>query len=204
MKLGLYRSTLSKDEEKFSDYEFKIPSSFNYKNIMPPIKDQKDTYTCVPQTLTTILDVIKNSNSNTKSKDNHFSIDELYNARENKNLDGMSIKEGLDYLKNKGLNGTKISNYALCMSTLTAKQAIFMNGPVAIGMRCYENSDDRYWLPTRGSVSVGGHCTMLVGYNEKGFIMRNSWGRIYGEEGYIFLPNEDFNNYCFECWTITL
>lgn len=51
-------------------------------------------------------------------------------------------------------------------------------------------------MPKRGDKQEGGHAMMTVGYddakkigNEKGaLLIRNSWGREWGENGYGWLP----------------
>lgn len=199
---GYVPSKLDGTEIKAEFGEFHIPSSFSYQPLMPPVRDQGSESTCVCQTLTGMLDVQRNSKNDVSNKCNNFSIYELYNQRSNKPQNGMMIKEALSILRHKGLNGEKIDNYALVTNSTIAKQAMIANGPLAIGMMVYNNGSDEYWKP-KGQC-MGGHCTMLVGYNEDGFIMRNSWGLVYGTNGYIKLPFEDFEKYCLECWTITL
>lgn len=199
---GLIPSKLDGTEHKANFGAFKVPDSFSYKEIMPPIRNQGSTPTCVCQTLTGMLDVQRNAKNGVVKVCNNFPIDELYSQRSDKLQDGMSIKEALSILRHKGLKGEKIDNYAMCGSCEIVKQAIIANGPVAIGMLAYDNGTDRYW--ERKGECMGGHCTMLVGYDKKGFIMRNSWGTSYGNKGYITLPFSDFNEYCIECWTITL
>lgn len=199
---GYIRSILDGSEAKANFGDFHIPENFSYQTLMPPIKDQGSESTCVCQTLTGMLDVQRNAKNNIANKSNNFSIYELYDQRSNKPQDGMMIKEALSILRHKGLNDEKIDNYALVTSIESAKQAIVSNGPLAIGMMVYNNGTDKYWI-NRGTC-LGGHCTMLVGYNANGFVMRNSWGISYGDGGYILLPYNDFEKYCLECWTITL
>ena len=38
------------------------------------------------------------------------------------------------------------------------------------------------------------HAALLIGYNEEGFILRNSWGTSWGKDGYASLSN----NYAFQ------
>ena len=63
-------------------------------------------------------------------------------------------------------------------------------------------------LPRRGDALIGGHAVAAVGYDDprQRFIVRNSWGRSWGEGGYCTMPyaylldsglSDDF-------WTITL
>lgn len=199
---GYIPSKLDGTEHKAKFGDFKMPESFSYQQIMPPVLDQGTESTCVCHTLTGMLDVQRNAKDGTMGKCNNFSIHELYGQRSNKPGDGMSLKEALSILRHKGLNGETISNYAMCGSVEMAKRAIIANGPIAIGMMVYNNGTDSYW--NEASECLGGHCTMLVGFDSKGFIMRNSWGTSYGRGGYITLPFKAFERYVMECWTITL
>jgi len=45
------------------------------------------------------------------------------------------------------------------------------------------------------------HAVVVVGYNTKGFICRNSWGSQWGDQGYLYLPFR-YIRYFADCWTI--
>ena len=184
------------------DMKVQIPDEFDLRNVMPPVRDQGATQTCVCQTLTGVLDFLHNSNVGTDGKCNNFSINTLYDSRSNKPQDGMSIKEALSYLKHKGLNGQKINSYALVPSAEILKRALIMFGPVAAGFPVYTSNDPYFWR--KGSGYVGGHCVTIVGYTKKGFIIRNSWGRSWGNNGHIVIPFDEYNKCVFEAWTTTL
>jgi C1A family cysteine protease len=87
------------------------------------------------------------------------------------------------------------------------KQALFERGPAVIGINFaneWEDCDNTGRLQSTGLTSAGGHCMMVVGYddnfvnldNTKGaFKISNSWGENYGDKGYIYLPynvNKEF------------
>lgn len=198
---GCQPSELDGTEQIAEWAEFKMPDSFSYENVMPSVRDQGATSMCVCYTLTSILDFLHNSLTGESKKFNNYPLETLYNQRINKNVDGMQIKTALKYLRHTGLNGQKIANYAMCKSILSAKQAIVMNGPLAIGLPVYSN-DTSFWK--YGDKLMGGHAVTLVGYTKDGFILRNSWGYDYGKNGHSVLSYSDFANFCFECWTITL
>lgn len=50
----------------------------------------------------------------------------------------------------------------------------------------------------------GGHAFALVGYNDCGFIVQNSWGRRWGSGGFALLPYEDWVNHGTDAWVLTL
>jgi hypothetical protein len=46
--------------------------------------------------------------------------------------------------------------------------------------------------PIKDAKSAGGHAFALVGYNERGFVVQNSWGTSWGASGFAVLPYDDW------------
>ena len=180
----------------------KLPDSWSWEEVMPPVRNQGMTQTCVCQSLTSILDFYVNAEDGKEGVCNNFSIQELYNSRSNKPSDGMSIKEAMHYLHHHGLGGVKIREYSMLMSELGIKNALMMFGPVVCGMPCYSGDQQEFWRSV--GTFQGGHAVCLVGYDEKGFIIRNSWGTSWGKGGYMHIDEDVFAKTCFEAWTIVL
>ena len=183
------------------DLKLEIPEEFSLIDFMPPVRNQGMTQTCVCQTLTGMLDYLYNSINDTPGVCNNFSIDTLYNSRSNKPQEGMSIKEGLGYLRHKGLNDQKILSYALIPSSEVLKRCLIMFGPVAAGFPVYTSSEPYFWR--KGIGFQGGHCVTIVGYTPAGFIIRNSWGKNWMNDGHITISYNDYNKYIYEAWTMT-
>ncbi len=61
-------------------------------------------------------------------------------------------------------------------------------------------------MPSRKEKMLGGHAVMAVGYDDdRGvFIIRNSWGSNWGDNGYFYMPYEFIiaDKYCSDFWTI--
>lgn len=58
-------------------------------------------------------------------------------------------------------------------------------------------------LPTEDDKVVGGHAALIVGYNNGNFIVRNSWGKSWGKNGYFTMPSSFFcDKYCADMWII--
>ena len=61
-------------------------------------------------------------------------------------------------------------------------------------------------MPQRGEKVLGGHAVMAVGYEKssKMMLVRNSWGKDWGLEGYFWLPFGYFtdSNLSDDFWTI--
>ena len=52
--------------------------------------------------------------------------------------------------------------------------------------------------------SLGGHAFALVGYNERGFIVQNSWGTRWGASGFAVLPYDDWVVNATDAWACGL
>lgn len=50
----------------------------------------------------------------------------------------------------------------------------------------------------------GGHAFALVGYNQEGFVLQNSWGRSWGSLGFALLPYEEWVAHGEDAWVFTL
>lgn len=58
--------------------------------------------------------------------------------------------------------------------------------------------------PPKQPNKLGGHAFALVGYNERGFVVQNSWGRIWGAGGFGLLPYEDWIAHATDAWAVAL
>jgi C1A family cysteine protease len=193
---GCKPSKMDGTEHKYEYSKTQLPETFSYVSVMPPITDQGSTSKCVCHALTAFLDWNKNQFEN-DNNGGQFDIDTLYAIRSDKSSEGMQIKEALSFLRHKGLNGAKIKEYALVGSDIALQQALVMNGPCPLALPV-KSENEKFW---KGNHLYGGHCVLAVGYNKNGFIMRNSWGESYGENGYFLFPYKDFND-ILEIWTI--
>ena len=51
-----------------------------------------------------------------------------------------------------------------------------------------------------GAPLLGGHAYALVGYNEVGFLVQNSWGKDWGRNGCATLPYDDWLQSAYDAW----
>lgn len=57
---------------------------------------------------------------------------------------------------------------------------------------------------TRQGRATDGHAVALVGYTADGFIVQNSWGEDWGQDGFALLPYEDFLLHATDVWAAQL
>lgn len=204
-KYGCIKSILDGSESVFkADSSINLPSEYSYKKYIPSVLNQGNKPICVPCSLSSFINWDLNIKNNEDEKDYKIDLMQIYDSRSNSD-DGMMIKEALSYLKNNGVNTSegnyKINDFAIIGSIEALKRAIVMNGICIGGVPTYETSYHDFWNETNGGEFLGGHAIAIIGYDKDGFIIRNSWGKDYGYEGYSHMKYDDFNVF-YELWTI--
>ena len=63
-------------------------------------------------------------------------------------------------------------------------------GAVVIGTTLFEGFGTHVKVPTKDSKKTGGHAMCCVGWNKEGWIIQNSWGILWGDHGYCYMPYE--------------
>lgn len=201
---GWTPSKLDGSEQQFDPIKnFDIPEEYSYVNFLPPVENQGSTNMCVTYSLAAHLDWNCNvDNSIDNNRNNHINKQEIYSARSIPGDNGMTFKEALNFLKKQGVKSDhgklRIEKYAMVKSELGLKHALLLNGPCVGGVYVKNPTAQDFW---NGNENLGGHAISIVGYNQYGFIIRNSWGTRYGKNGYWVIRYEDFNK-ILECWTI--
>jgi C1A family cysteine protease len=88
------------------------------------------------------------------------------------------------------------------------RRVLSLELPFVFGFSVYESfeqisNDGIMVFPEHGEKLLGGHAVMAIGYTNSHFIIRNSWGNSWGEQGYFYMPNDFIlSDYCSDFWTI--
>lgn len=175
-----------------------LPVSNKYilKNISA-VKDQGLKPICAAISLATMINWQISVKRDTTVKP--LKEDNIFDLRQDKNQQGMIPREVLSCLKQKGVSGYKIKSYARVNGVDSAKAAILANGPLMACFMAYES--DLFWKPV--GEKQGGHAVVFTGWNEQGFILQNSWGTTWQQNGKTIFPFEDWNT-VIESWTIMI
>lgn len=108
-------------------------------------------------------------------------------------------------------NEHKLVEYRrLNVNVIEIKKALSSGFPVIFGFTVFESFMSEEVektgvanLPTEDDKVVGGHAALIVGYDNGHFIVRNSWGKSWGKNGYFTMPSSFFcNKYCADMWII--
>ena len=104
----------------------------------------------------------------------------------------------------------KISQYLRITDLNSMKQCLADGFPFVFGIAVYESFESDQVaktgtvpMPKKNEEMLGGHALLCVGYNEskKRFIVRNSWGKAWGKQGYCTLPY-DYLATADDMWTV--
>jgi len=183
-----------------------------------PVRDQGQQGTCAAMAGATMKDWQEINDSGVSD---YMSPQFIYNNREDLSEEGMVMRDLMSILNKKGtctehlheygnLNIPSaeayeeakkflIKGYAQVETVEGLKQALYENGPCILAVPVY-NTGPRMWFKNEGNYFLGGHAMTMVGYTEEGFIVRNSWGSDWGNEGHTIFPYEDWGLQ-WEVWT---
>ena len=95
----------------------------------------------------------------------------------------------------------KIINNFRSYSDNEVKKALLNQGAVVISIPIYDTFAAECPLPTKEAVYKGGHAMCVVGWDETGWIIQNSWSKNWGNKGTLHLP---YDYPITEFWGITV
>ena len=191
MIYGFKQSELDGTEYQFIADVQKLPKEFSYMKSLPKAINQGSSPTCVPCSISCFIDW----QNDLYGEHKEFDIKKVFKEAGGQD-DGMTFKDALKYVRKQG----SIKSYAMVGSILQLQHALVINGPCIGGLPVKDSSVTHFWNPDISGFE-GGHAIAIVGYDEEGFIIRNSWGTGYGDQGYAHLSYEDFSQF-YEIWTL--
>ena len=204
------------------DKSIKLPPTFNFKKKLNPARNQGIQGTCGAQVAACMKEWQERKNDNFNGT--YMSPQFVYNHRANSESLGMYGRDVMRILKNKGCceesvypygkiesstdidhvvnksaENFKIKGYARVFKIDTLKRALIMNGPCYISFPVF-NLTNRMWNQNEGDKKLGGHAMTVIGYDKTSFIIRNSWGKFWENDGYCSYPFEDWGSH-YEIWS---
>jgi len=229
MNSSKYKLTLRKSLLDYRDWRAEtiysagpLPTKFSLEKTLSRIKDQGSFGTCAAQTAACIKESQEYIEDGLLED---FSPMFVYAHRTPTSIAGMYPRDVMKIMQNlggvaeqdypyKAANRNKqnittaiyedaknytIKSYASISTIDAVKRALIADGPVFVGLPVF-NFGNTFWKANFGDDSLGGHAVAIVGYDKKGFTLRNSWGTSWGDYGYGFFPYKDWGVQ-WEAWT---
>lgn len=97
----------------------------------------------------------------------------------------------------------KFKSYYKLKDTNAIKAHLMSNNPVIFSMYWFDDIkivDGVMQTKCVKTAKTGGHCMVIYGWNEKGWIVQNSWGTTWGNKGRFILPYDVSTK---EMWGVT-
>lgn len=83
----------------------------------------------------------------------------------------------------------RFSSYFSVKTKNEIKTALMNNGPVVFAMPWYDDIKLKNGIITTNQKGdAGGHCMVIYGWNQDGWLIQNSWGKWWGNQGRAVLP----------------
>lgn len=104
--------------------------------------------------------------------------------------------------------GTLPKYYAIISNKSQNVKNCLSNGlPVVFGFpwqkEMYQlDAENPYYNEITNWKNVGYHAMLVVGFTDEYFIIRNSYGRTFGEKGYFYLHQDLFDLHAIDIWTL--
>lgn len=111
-----------------------------------------------------------------------------------------AVEAKLEELKDKAYPH-RISTYVKVNTTEEIKKALMELGYVVVSMPWHKNYKLKNGVYTYASDETSGlHCVLIYGWDERGWLVHNSWGKIWGQNGKFVVP---FDFKWTEAWAVT-
>lgn len=204
--------------------EVNVPDTLDLRTKMLIPRNQGQRGTCAAFASSAIKEYQECIDRNFQD---YMSPDFIYFYRENKPSAGMYCRDVMKILQKNGsvpenmlpyddtkepdtipqnciveAEKSKISTYARISTIQELKEALCRCGPCLIAFPVYATRPE-FWRPLNvDDKSVGGHAVCVVGYTKDAFIIRNSWGHKWNNDGYVMYPFSEFGKH-WEVWCCT-
>jgi hypothetical protein len=203
-------------------YRSPVPPRFLVATPGLPPRNQKSRGTCAAFAAASIKEIHEYANNHDNILSGYMSPEFIYYHRPNKPARGMF---GRDVFKILCTIGTvpeseypyrrdelaslpsnelydiaacyRIADYARVQTIAGLKKALLEIGPCFILLPVKDRTRAEFW--TGPGEAEEGHALAVVGYDESGFVLRNSWGPRWNGDGHVVFGYDDWA-VKWECW----
>lgn len=198
-----------------------IATTLDLRPDLLTVRNQGSAETCVAEASSCMKEYQERESIDL---DQYFAPQFLYNCRPNYPDSGMYLSDAMTILSTLGCPleetyhyGTiqtqsqipasvmaqaadfKIQSSVYITTVAGLQTALSQNGVCIISFPIY-NYTTTFWIQASGQTELGGHCVAVCGYTTDAFILRNSWGSSWGDNGYTTFPFSEWDSH-WDCFT---
>lgn len=200
-----------------------IPDEFDLREYMQPSRNQGTRGTCAAFTAAAIKEI---QEAKKDVFNDWMSPEFIYYHRNNKPRTGMYGRNVFEILKTIGsvpesaypykrveknnlpapsaelyetASQFRIAGFARVTTIEGLKRALLELGPCYLLLPLHRTRPEFWRAVNKTDTSNGGHAVVVIGYTIEGFILKNSWGRKWNNDGTIVFPYVDWGAQL-ECW----
>ena len=202
-----------------------VPPTLDLRDDITDVRNQGQRGTCAAFAASAIKEWQEKNDS---GYEDNMSPEFVYFHRSNKPSEGMYSDNVMEILLNNGCcpenefvyqpdndsvptqipestiesaKKYKIKTYARVDTISGLKTALYQSGPCYIAFPVYDNRPEFWRKINPDSQRQGGHAVCVVGYNKTGFIIRNSWGKNWNNDGHVIYPFDEFGAH-WSCYAV--
>ena len=207
--------------------DFSLPAVIDYRDVLLPVRNQGNQGSCFAMSVACMKEYQEKQDYGLNE---YLSPQFFYNIRGNlydndkNNDEGMYGRNVMKLLMEYGIcsekiypygriqyknkiseycfteaKNHKIKGYGRVLSIEALKYSLKYNGLCLIVFPIY-NYGPQMWIKNNKDIFLGGHAMTVVGYLDNCFIIRNSWGLDWGDNGYSYYYFNDWGAH-WEVWT---
>lgn len=200
-----------------------IPNTYDPRKNLLPVRNQGSQGSCVAESTASVKEIHEKRNT---GFEDYMSPQFVYNHRVNYPGEGMYPRDSMSIIYKRGIlpeedypygriqlpadisqeqlekaSNYKVKGYAYIRDIYTLKAAILKTGGALITFPVFPTRPEFWRKSNEGAVASGGHAVSVVGWTTDGFIIRNSWGSEFGDNGYVIYPYSEWGAHG-ECWAL--
>lgn len=192
------------------------PDEFDLRQYAKVIRDQESRPTCAAFIATSIYEILLAR----QGINEIFSPEFVYYNRITKPIEGMHGRDVFRIMKKIGMvpehlypyntvetpknklyklaKKNRLGSYAKIITVNGLKHALVSIGPCYLSLPRY-NTTAKLWIRGKNDKELGSHALTVVGYTKDGFILQNSWGIKWNNNGHCLFEYKDWP-IIYDCW----
>ena len=185
----------------WTDTKFISEEAFSALFIYNQIKEKTDCKS--PSSMSHAMDWLKN-NGNCFAKEFDFNVSDCSQKPDNRLIENAKQYKLKEFVRLFDKDAGPTQKINTLRALLAKKKPVIISLRINKQFMMLKNTD--FWYPQLGDIPSEGHAITVIGYDDEigYFQLLNSWGKGWGNEGFIKIKYKDLAQYCRYAYAIYL